>query len=306
MLKFIIALLATISLSAYSAETITIASPYAANHSGTAAMYRILDQANRDQNRYNFILEFKPGGEQLIAVKYMDEQPQSRLAIVAPKFVENIASGRLNQPDYDPVWALGDACWAVITNVGDERRGVASLKGQQELVVGGVGFGNSAHLTALQLAQQYGFEVKYVPFRSNFDALVLMTADGSVNMVLERVSNYEQMKQKNPKLKMLAISCPQRHPQAPQVKTLVEQGITAPYVFNIVVANRNMPVIKQETISQILTKATQVIGSKEIQKLSDMRPPQFDNVPTTMYYNKSLLLSEQLLKKYHSQIQANQ
>ena len=74
MLKFITALLATVSMSAYSAETISIASPYAANHSGTAAMYRIIEQANRDQSRYNFILEFKPGGEQIIAVKHMDDQ----------------------------------------------------------------------------------------------------------------------------------------------------------------------------------------------------------------------------------------
>jgi tripartite-type tricarboxylate transporter receptor subunit TctC len=105
---------------------------------------------------------------------------------------------------------------------------------------------------------------------------------------------------------MLAMSCPQRHPLAPQVKTLLEQGITAPYVFNIVVANRAMPATKQEDISQIITRATQTVGAKEIQVLSDMRPPQFDNVPTTMYYNKSLMLSEQLLKKYHNQIQANQ
>lgn len=305
MLKFLVALIATVSISAHSAETISIASPYSANHSGTAAMYRILEQANRDQNRYNFILEFKPGGEQIIAIKYMDEQPQSRLAIVAPKFVEHVTSGRLNQQDYDPVWALGDACWAVIANVGDEKKGVASLRGQSELVVGGVGFGNSAHLTALQLAQQYGFRVKYVPFKSNFDALVLMAADGSVNMVLERVGNYEQMKIKNPKLRMLAMSCPQRHPQAPQVKTLLEQGITAPYVFNIVVANRNMLATKQEDIGKILNRAAQTVGAKEIQQLSDMRPPQFDNVPTTMYYNKSLTLSELLLKKYHNQIQAD-
>lgn len=306
MFKLLTALLAVVSISAHSAETISIQSPYAASHSGTAAMFKILDQANHDQSRYNFILEFKPGGEQIIAVKQMDDQPQNRLAIVAPKYVEHVTSGRLDRNNYEPVWALGDACWAVITNVGDESKGLASLRGQRELVVGGVGFGNSAHLTSLQLSQQYGFEVRYVPFKSNFDALVLMASDGSVNMVLERVSNYEQMKTKNPNLKMLAMSCPQRHPQAPQVKTLLEQGITAPYVFNIVIANRNMPAAKQNDISQILTRATQVIGLKEIQTLSDMRPPQFDSIPPNMFYNKSLLLSEQLLKKYQTQIQANQ
>ena len=305
MFKLLTALLAVVSISAYSAETISILSPYSASHSGSAAMFKILDEANRQQSRYNFILEFKPGGEQIIAVKQMDEQPQTRLAVVAPKYVEHLSSGRLNQNNYTPVWALGDACWAVIANVGDERKGVASLRGQRELVVGGVGIGNAAHLTVLQLGEKYGFQVRYVPFKSNFDALVLMAADGSVNMVLERVSNYEQMKIKNPNIKMLAMSCPQRHPSAPQVQTLLEQGITAPYVFNIVVANYNMLLTRQEELGKILNRATTTVGLAEIQKSSDMRPPQFDKFPITMYYDKSIMLVGQLLKKYQSQIQTN-
>ena len=305
MFKLLTALLAVVSISAHSAETISIQSPYSASHSGSAAMFKILDEANRQQRRYNFILEFKPGGEQIIAIKQMDEQPQTRLAIIAPKYVEHLSSGKLNKNNYEPVWALGDACWAVITNVGDERKGVASLRGQKELVVGGVGVGNAAHLTALQLGEKYGFQVRYVPFKSNFDALILMAADGSVNMVLERVSNYEQMKTKNPNLKMLAMSCPQRHPSAPNVQTLLEQGITAPYVFNTIIANQNMLATRQEEISKILTRATQIVGLNDIQRSSDFRPPQFDNLPVTMYHDKSVALVDRLLKKYQSQIQSN-
>jgi tripartite-type tricarboxylate transporter receptor subunit TctC len=305
MFKLLTALLAVVSISAHSAETISIQSPYSASHSGSATMFKILDEANRQQRRYNFILEFKPGGEQIIAIKQMDEQPQTRLAIIAPKYVEHLSSGKLNKNNYEPVWALGDACWAVITNVGDERKGVASLRGQKELVVGGVGVGNAAHLTALQLGEKYGFQVRYIPFKSNFDALMLMAADGSVNMVLERASNYEQMKIKNPNLKMLAMSCPQRHPSAPNVQTLSEQGITAPYVFNTIIANQNMLATRQEEISKILNRATQIVGLNDIQRSSDFRPPQFDNLPVTMYHDKSIMLVDRLLKKYQSQIQSN-
>jgi len=305
MFKLLTALLAVVSISAHSAETISILSPYSANHSGSSAMFKIIDEANRQQRRYNFILEFKPGGEQIIAIKQMDEQPQNRLAVIAPKYVEHLSSGKLNKDQYEPVWALGDACWVVITNVGDERKGVASLRGQKELVVGGVGLGNAAHLTALQLGEKYGFQVRYIPFKSNFDALLLMAADGSVNMVLERVSNYAQMKIKNPNLKMLAMSCPQRHPLAPNVQTLLEQGIVAPYVFNIVIANQSMPATRQDELGKILTQATQTVGLAEIQKSSDMRPPQFDKLPTVMYYDKSIMLVDRLLKKYQSQTQSN-
>lgn len=284
------------------AENITIVSPYSASHSGSPAMFRIIEQANRMQSQYNFVLEFRPGGEQILAVRYMDEHPHNRMAIVAPKFVEHTVTRRLNLTDYDPVWSLGDACWGVITNVGDQRQGVASLQGQRELVVGGVGIGNAAHLTALQLASRYGFTVRYVPFKSNMDALLLMTGDGSVNMVVERVANYQQMKARNPKLQMLAMSCSKRHPDLPAVKTLSEQGITAPTVFNIVIANRAMQPWRQDEIARILTQATSQIGQATVQSLSDMRPSQFDNVPVTVYYNKHVRLLEQLLYRHRNNI----
>lgn len=302
MIKSILIILAFWSSTVLATETITIVSPYSASHSGSPAMFRIIEQANRMQSNYNFVLEFKPGGEQIMAVRYMDEQPQNRVAIIAPKYVEHTQSGRLHIDNYDPVWSLGDACWGVITNVGDERRGVASLQGLGELVVGGVGVGNAAHLTSLQLASRYGFTVRYVPFKSNMDALVLMTGDGSVNMVLERVTNYQQMKAKNPSLQLLAVSCPKRHPGMPNIKTLAEQGVTAPTVFNIIIANRAMRPWRQDDIARILSQATSQIGLSTIQSLSDFRPSQFDSVPISMYYNKHVRLLEQLLYKHRNQI----
>ena len=304
-MKSILAVMLTwASLWAHASNTITIVSPYSPTHSGTVAMQRIVEQANQQQKAYNFVLDFRPGGEQILAVKYMDESPQNRLAIIAPKYVEHILAGRLNRQDYEPVWALGDACWAVISNLGDEKKGLASLRGQRELVVGGVGFGNTAHLTALEIGQRMGFQVRYVPFRSNFDALVLMAGDGSVNMVLERVANYQQMKIKNPNLQMLAMSCPQRHPDAPAVATLLEQGFTTPYVFNIVIANRAMPATRQQDIADILNRATAQIGIKQIQQISDMRPPHTDT-PVSMFYNRSMATSSALLKKHADQIESD-
>jgi len=303
-MKFLVSImLIMISAWAQASNIVTIVSPYAPTHSGTVAMQRIVEQANQQQSRYTFVLDFKPGGEQILAIRYMDENPGNRVAIIAPKFVEHIEAGRLSRQAYEPVWALGDACWAVITNVGDERKGLASLRGQRELVVGGVGIGNTAHLTALEIGQRMGFAVRYVPFKSNFDALILMASDGSVNMVLERVVNYQQMKIKNPNLQMLAMSCPQRHPDASWVATLHEQGFNTPYVFNIVIANRAMPAVKQQDIADILNRATAEIGVSQIQRLSDMRPPNRD-MPVTVFYNRSISASSVLLKRYHTEIQA--
>lgn len=290
-MKYLLSLLLFV-VSTVSAETIRIYSPYSPGHSGTPAMLRIIDQANKNQSIYKFVLEFKPGGNQIIAVKSLDE---NSLAIIAPAYVENVNSGKLNASDYVPVHSLGDACWVGITN--------APLAGRKELVTGGVGFGNAAHLTALALGDKYKFDVRYIVFRSNNDALVNMAGNNGVDFVIDKYEAYESLKIKNDKLRLVAASCPKRIPQEPKLKTFKEIGIEAPYVFNITVAHKDMNNTRKKAISNILNQATVEIGEKEIFKLSAMRPPIFDKISDKEFYDKSVALVTSMQIKYKKQIE---
>ncbi len=294
MIKKIIAVaLMSLSVSVFAkTETIKIYSPYSPGHSGTPALLKIVEQANADQNIYKFLVEFKPGGNQMIAVRSIDE---NSLAIIAPAFVENVESGKLNEKDYVPVYAFGDACWAVVTN--------KPLTGQKEFVVGGVGFGNAAHLTALALGEKFNFGVRYIVFRSNNDALVNMAGDNGVEFVIDKYEGYEGLRTKNPKMRMVAASCPARLPQEPKIKTLKEQGIDAPYIFNIVVAGKEMSEGRRKAIGMILDRATITVGKEEIFKLSAQRPPIFDGVTAEQFYEKSISLVRNLQSKYRKQIE---
>lgn len=276
------------------AETIKIYSPYSPGHSATPALFRVVEQANRDQDKYKFVVEFKPGGNQLIAVKSLDE---NSLAIIAPAYVENIQTGKLNPRDYVPLHAFGDACWAVVTN--------KSLDNQREFVVGGVGFGNAAHLTALALGERWGFSVRYIVFKSNNDALLNMAGDNGVEFVIDKYEGYESLKSKNDRLRMVAASCPARLPQQPDIKTLGELGIDAPLIFNITIAQQAMPQNKRDDIAKILHGATEKIGAPEIYRLSAMRPPQFDGIPVNIFYRNAIEQIERLQTKYRDKIGAD-
>lgn len=287
--------------TAYSTELISIQSPYTPTHSGYAPMLRIIDQANLSQKKYRFIMESKPGAEQLIAIRQMEEQPQNRLAIVAAKYAEHVSSGKVKREDHVPVHALGDACWAVLTNVGDEKIGIASLKGLNEILVGGPGIGNATHLTSLQLGEAYNFKVRYIAFKSSYDALLLLAGDGSINMVLEKVESYEQFKDKSPRLKILAMNCPHRHQNYPAVKTLAEQGIHSPYVFNATIAHRDMPADKRAEISKILDDATRSVGEQYL-KSTSWSAPIFTKTNTTTYFNNAVSTVDRLIKKHQQAI----
>ncbi len=290
MKNYLIALLFAVG-TAHATETIKIYSPYSPTHSGTPAMYKIIETANRSQNIYNFVLEFKPGGNQIIALKSMDA---NSLGIIAPAFVENVAAGKVKGSDYIPVHALGDACWTVITN--------GPINANKELTVGGVGFGNAAHLTALALGEKYKFDVKYIVFKSNNDALVNMAGNNGIFMVIDRHEAYESMKTKNPNLQALAASCPTRIPTAPNVKTLKEIGIDAPYVFNITVAPKSMDETRRKAISIILNDAQAKVGADEIFKVSGMKTPA---VTPEQFYTKSIGTVRRLQEKYRDKIEAS-
>lgn len=292
--NILVVLLLTFVSVVNATETIKIYSPYNPGHSATPALFRVIDEANAIQNIYKFVVEFKPGGNQIIAVNSLDD---SSLAIIAPAYVENLESGKIVESNYVPVHAFGDACWAVVTN--------KSLAGQKEFIVGGVGIGNAAHLTALALGEKYKFNVRYIIFKSNNDALVNMAGDNGIEFVIDKYESYKSLQSKNSKLQMIAASCPTRLPQEPKIKTLKELGINAPYIFNITIAHRSMTEGRRKAIGVILHTATRQVGEQEVFKLSAMRPPQFDNITVEDFYTASIKQVKTLQAKHKESINSS-
>ena len=297
---FTIIFSAFFATSVQARETVIVYSPYSASHAGTAASHAVFRIANEQQDRYTFLLEQKPGAQGVLALKALTDHKTKHLAIINAAFVDNVEKGQIVETDYVPVHSDGDACWAVVSTNGDEKQGLDSLKGTGEIVVGSVGFGNATHLTALQIGDKYNLPVRYIPYRSNYDATVAMVGNQGVNFGIERLSIIDQFKEKNPKLAVLAMSCPRRYPEAPAVATLKEQGIAAPYVFNTVVAHKDMPLNKASELGKILDQATLTLGAEEIKKISDMRPSVFDNVSAVDFTKERLATVKSLRDKYRA------
>jgi tripartite-type tricarboxylate transporter receptor subunit TctC len=300
MLKFLTLLLLTTPIMAQ--EVITIYSPYSAGHGGNVAVQKVLERANVQQKKYMFIMELKPGAQGLIALTTMNEHPQSRLAIIHAAFVDNLEAELIKEDDYRPVHSIGDACWAVISSTATRSNDLSSLKGTGEITVGTVGFGNVTHLTAMVIAEKYGLSSRLIVFKSNYDAVVNMAGNNGINFGIERISVVKQFEKINPKIKAVAVSCPTRYATDPTLKTLKEQGIEVPSVFNIVMANHVMPEHKRIGIGKILDQATKSIGLAEIQQLSDMRSSVFDNVNVTEFYNQRIASIRYLRNKYRNEI----
>ena len=270
MKKILFALLIAVSTQTWSQEIIKIFTPYSASHSGTPLMIRVIERANQAQNTYKFLLEFRPGGNQLIALQAATDRS---LAIIAPSFAEHVSAGTVSQDDFVPVLTLGEACWAVVSN--------EPLNQAREITVGAVAPGNATHLTALILGERYKIPVVYVGFKSNNDALINLAGNNGVNMAIDRWEAFDSLRGLNPRMQVFAASCGHRLPQAPTVPTLRELGVDAPQVFNIVVAPRGWDPEHRRAVAAVLQSALAQMPASEVFAISGMSVP---TVSADQYY----------------------
>lgn len=224
----------------------------------TSMLLKQIEAANGMQTKYKIIPDFKVGAGGLIAAKSMEKHPANSILGIGPHFQHLTISNKVNGNDYRHLPYSGfDMCVGIHTNIGDMSLGVKSLESYKgkEIVVGVTAPGAPAHLTAIVLSEKYGFKIRLATFKSDKEAFMNMVAGHGVNFATVNPAHYVAFKDQQPNLKVLAVNCPTRLPTVPDVKTLDEQGITAPKVFNAIMARKEMPTQMQEEIGLLLQKA---------------------------------------------------
>jgi hypothetical protein len=271
---------------AQASEIIIISNSLGPTHSGTPHVTAMIEKANSMQAKYQFVQEFRVGAYESISLRHISTAPNRYLAMITNTSAEAVDRGFVKLENYVPVFSQGDSCWMVIalTGSGTDLSAIQNLK---EIVVGTPALGGATHLAALEIGRKYNIPVRMVVFKSNFDALVNMAANNGVNFVIERVSNFRQYQEKNPNMQMLATHCPTRYPGLPNIKTLSEQGIVTPYIWQQLVASRDMDPVRRKELATIITRAELALGQDQIFQLSDQIPPVFTGKTTEQHYEDS-------------------
>ena len=222
-----------------------------------------LEHANASQSKYKFIIDFKPGANGLLAVKSIDKDPIQRIVGIGPHFLRHVENNTVTLDDYVPVESTGyDICTGVITNIGDVGQGIDSLaayKGKT-VNVGTLSPGSPAFTTAIELSKRYGFIPKFVAFDSDDAGFMAMVGNHGINFAFNSPKKYLKYLAENPNLKLLAVHCPKRIESMPNVKTLAEQNIHVPNIFNMLLAKTTMPAPQRKEIGKILADSQDAIN----------------------------------------------
>lgn len=281
---------------AQAQETIMVVNAQGPTQSMTPQIFAVVDEANKIQNKYKFVMEFKTGGFESIGVREALEQPKNRIVTITNSVIEAESRGLVDLNKLEPLFSHGSACWAVITNFKENEI-------PKELTIGGPAIGGATHLIGLEIGKKLNIPVRYIVYRSNADALLHMAADNnSINFIVERVVTANQFKLKNPRLQITGMNCTERHPLLPQVTTLTEQKITAPYIFHFTMASKEMPKETKDNIAAIFREATLSLGKNKLFELGDFISPVFYNQDSKSHYYSSIALLKSFREKYKAEI----
>jgi tripartite-type tricarboxylate transporter receptor subunit TctC len=178
MKKFITAfLMAAAALTATAKENITIV--YSWTPADVAANFHrsLAAEANKIQDRYNFVFDARPGAGGSIAANYVATQPNTVLAtasafFIRPNFFPN------ESHDIGQFRSLFPQCSAPAVISSKKYRTWADVPTDRPVSIGMSGMGTTTHLIATQIAKKYP-NLIIVPFKSTSEALVSVLGDST-------------------------------------------------------------------------------------------------------------------------------
>jgi len=195
MKKILTSLLVAASLTAAVAkENITILYAYGpsdsvANYHRTLAM-----EANRIQDRYNFVFDAKPGAGGSIASNQVLNTPNTILAHSTAFFVRpNVYPNE----SYDLALFKQQFvhCMAPMAVTSSKYKTWNEIPANSNLSVGISGLGVTTHLAALQLQKKYK-DLNIIPFKSTTDSMLAMIS-GQIDFHIGFISEAEQWSREN-------------------------------------------------------------------------------------------------------------
>jgi len=179
-----ILVLSLFSILSPAKETITVI--YSWTAADTAANFHrsLVEEANRIQDKYNFVFDMRPGAGGSIAANYVLDTPNTVLATASAFFVRpNFFPSESH--DITKFREIFPQCSAPAVIASKRYKAWTEVPVDAKLSIGMSGMGTTTHLIATQLVKKYP-NLVIVPFKSTSEALmgVLTGAtDFSVNFM---------------------------------------------------------------------------------------------------------------------------
>jgi tripartite-type tricarboxylate transporter receptor subunit TctC len=247
-------LLAASSGLSTARELVTVVFAFGAGDSVANYGRTLVEEANRIQDRYQFMFDTKPGAGGTIAAQHVGKTPNTILATSAAFFVRPNVYPK-DSHAIDQYAGLMIQCTAPMAIGSVKYRTWDEVPKDQNVTFGITGLGATSHLVSMQIQKRFP-KLILVPFKSPSDANAAL-AGGHIDMTVGFLSEFSQWSGKNNTVKINTLGVTGRH-AVQGVATLASQGFEE--VENMgnpqqLIVSRSVPVQQQQEWNTILTKA---------------------------------------------------
>ena len=190
-MKKVLALLFSLfALTAQAKENITILYSWSAADVAANFHRQIAEEANRIQDKYNFIFDAKSGAGGAVAAMFVQSNPSNYILAnssafyIRPNFFPNESHDITKFKEILPI------CSAPITVSSKKYKSWNEVPADKPLTIGVSGLGITTHLVATQISKKYP-KLTVIPFKSTSEAVVA-TLSGTTDFAVSFMGDVDK------------------------------------------------------------------------------------------------------------------
>jgi tripartite-type tricarboxylate transporter receptor subunit TctC len=281
------AVFGTACAQAFPAKPVRIVVPFAAGNTLDTALRQVAEEFKKNTGQ-PLLVDNKPGGSGIVAANaLMQSAPDGYTLLLTNTSMLTINPHTFSKLPYDaeksfkPVTNFLGASMVMAVNATVPANNVKEFVAWARANPGKVSFasftaGNSSHFAGVILNQRAGIQMTHVPFNGTPPAvqnLVGAQVDAAFLPLLAVKPHVA-----SGKVKVLAVTSPQRSPQLPDVATFTEQGFPdlEIYIWAAIAAPAGTP---DSIIASLNSEFTKALNSAEIRE--KWRAMDFVPLPST-------------------------
>lgn len=290
MKKFLIAGAIALTTMVSQAEQISIIWPFGMGDTQAQYSRSLVEELNRTQKKYTFILENRPGAGATIGAKHVIANSNTVLAtstafFVRPNFYPEESHKVL---DFKP---LMTQCAAPMLLVSKKYRSWNEIDRNQKINIGISGLGATSHLMAMEIVKRYPNAV-VVPYKGTREASIDVIS-GNIEMSVAFLGEVEGFLDKG-ELNALGIS---GRKTTRGIATLESQGFTGMgEVVNMhsLQVPRTMPEAQYMELRRLVTDAARTDSVQRAYAVDYCDSSNLDSVATQRWFDSQVALWKRL------------
>ena len=278
------------SFASQASQTLTIIWPFGIGDTQAQYSRSLVEELNKQQKKYNFILENKPGAGATIGARHVAATPNSVLSastafFVRPNFYPEESH---SVADFRP---LMTQCAAPMVIVSKKYRTWQEIDKSRPINIGISGMGATSHLMAMEIIKRYP-NAQPVPYRGTREASLDVVA-GNLDLSVAFLGEVEGFLDKGD---LFALGISGRKPVR-GVPTLESQGFAGVgEVVNMhsLQVPKTMPAEQYNELRDMVMRAARADSVQKAYAVDYCEPSNLDSVATQRWFDGQVALWKRL------------